>query len=122
HGNGATNWSTLKALNTSWIEDKKVRVIAQWALKKHPELTDVPLILDAAKSDADRAALEMVMARLEYGRPFFMPPNVPAERVAAVRRAVGATLKDPAHPAGAGEVEIDGRPLTRGGGARAGAP
>src|SRR5215216_5304596 len=58
HGNGATNWSTLKALNSNWLEEKKVRVIAQWALKKHPELGDVPLILDGAKTDADRARSE----------------------------------------------------------------
>jgi len=112
HGNGATNWSTLKVLNTSWIEEKKVRVIAQWALKKHPELADVPLILDVAKSDADRAALQMVMARLEYGRPFFMPPNVPAERVAVVRRAFTATMADPAYLAEAEKLKIDVEPLS----------
>ena len=36
NGNRATNWSTLKALNASWIEERKVKVLAQWALKKHP--------------------------------------------------------------------------------------
>jgi len=111
HGNGATNWSTLKALNASWIEDKKVRVLAQWALKKHPELPDVPLILDVAQSEADRAALKLVIARLEYGRPFFMPPNVPPERVAAVRRAFDATMKDPAYLAEADKLKIDIDPL-----------
>ena len=111
HGNGATNWSTLKALNSSWIEEKKVRVLAQWALKKHPELPDVPLILDVAKTDADREALKLVVARLEYGRPFFMPPNVPPERVAAVRRAFDATMKDPAYLADADKLKIDVDPL-----------
>jgi len=112
HGNGATNWSTLKALNASWIEEKKVKVLAQWALKKHPELPDVPLILDVAKSDADRAALKLVIARLEYGRPFFMPPNVPPERLAAVRRAFDATMKDPAYLAEAEKLKIDVDPLS----------
>ena len=54
----------------------------------------------------------MVMARLEYGRPFFMPPNVPAERVAAVRRAFDATMKDPAYLAEAEKLKIDVEPLT----------
>src|SRR5499426_1639523 len=112
HGNGATNWSTLKALNAGWIEEKKVRVLAQWALKKHPELPDVPLILDVAKNEADRAALKLVIARLEYGRPFFMPPNVPPERVAAVRRAFDATMKDPAYLAEAEKLKIDVDPLS----------
>jgi tripartite-type tricarboxylate transporter receptor subunit TctC len=112
HGNGATNWSTLKALNPDWIRDKKVRVLVQWGLNKHPELPDVPLILDAAKSDADRAALKLVIARLEYGRPFFMPPNVPAERVTAVRRAFDAAVKDPTYLAEAEKLKIDVDPLT----------
>jgi tripartite-type tricarboxylate transporter receptor subunit TctC len=107
HGNGATNWSTLKALNTNWLEEKKVRVIAQWALKAHPELSGVPLILDSAKTDADRAALRLVIARLEYGRPFFMPPQGPPERVAAVRRAFAAAVKDPAYLAEAEKLKID---------------
>jgi hypothetical protein len=112
HGNGATNWSTLKALNSSWLEEKKVRVIAQWALKAHPELAGVPLILDGAKTDADRAALRLVIARLEYGRPFFMPPQVPPERVAAVRRAFDAAVKDPAYLAEAEKLKIDVDPLS----------
>ncbi|MFL5089127.1 MAG: Bug family tripartite tricarboxylate transporter substrate binding protein [Xanthobacteraceae bacterium] len=112
HGNGATNWSTLKALNSNWLEEKKVRVVAQWALKGHPELTGVPLILDSAKTDADRAALRLVIARLEYGRPFFMPPQVPPERVAAVRRAFDAAVKDPAYLADAEKLKIDVDPLS----------
>jgi hypothetical protein len=84
----------------------------QWGLNKHPELPDVPLILDVAKSDADRDALKLVIARLEYGRPFFMPPNVPAERVAAVRRAFDATMKDSAYLADCEKLKIDVDPLS----------
>jgi tripartite-type tricarboxylate transporter receptor subunit TctC len=112
HGNGATNWSTLKALSSNWIEEKKVKLLAQWALKPHPELGGVPLILDVAKNEADRAALNLVITRLEYGRPFFMPPNVPPERVAAVRRAFDAAVKDPAYLAEAEKLKIDVEPLT----------
>ena len=111
-GNGATNWSTLKALNTNWLEEKKVKPIAQWALKKHPELSEVPMILDLAKTDADRQALLLAMARLEFGRPFFLPPNVPPERVEALRRAFDATMRDPAYLADAEKLKIDIEPLT----------
>jgi len=88
-GNGASNWSTLKALNANWIAEKKVRPIAQWALRKHPELADVPMVLDLAKSAPDRQALLLALARLEFGRPFFLPTNVPAtgsKRCGALRR------------------------------------
>jgi tripartite-type tricarboxylate transporter receptor subunit TctC len=84
-GNGATNWTTLKLLNSDWIAGKKVKVLGQWGLKKHPDLPDVPLVLDVAKTEADKQALRLALARLEYGRPFFLPPGVPAERVTAPR-------------------------------------
>ena len=111
-GNGATNWSTLKLINSDWIAVKKIRVLAQWALKKHPELTDVPLVLDLAQSEADKQALRLALARLEYGRPFFLPPGVPTERVTALRRAFDAALKDPALIAEADKSKIEIDPLS----------
>jgi tripartite-type tricarboxylate transporter receptor subunit TctC len=112
HGNGASNWSTLKALNSDWVAEKKVRLLVQWGLAKNPELADIPLILDVAQTDTDRAALRLAVARLEYGRPFFMPPNVPPERLAAMRRAFDATMKDAAYLADAEKLKIDVDPLT----------
>jgi tripartite-type tricarboxylate transporter receptor subunit TctC len=108
-GNGATNWSTVKALNSSWLTEKKIRIIVQWGLKQNPELADVPLVLDLAKTPSDRQALELALARLEFGRPFFLPPNVPPERVEALRRAFDATMKDPAFLADAekSKIEVD---------------
>jgi tripartite-type tricarboxylate transporter receptor subunit TctC len=111
-GNGATNWSTVKALNSSWLAEKKIRIIVQWGLKKNPELPDVPLVLDLAKSAADRGALELALARLEFGRPFFLPPNVPPDRVEALRRAFNLTVKDPAFLADADKSKIEVDPLT----------
>ena len=101
------NWSTLKAINSNWIAEKKIRFLTQWALKKNPELPDVPLIFEFAKSEADRQILRFAVARLEYGRPFFLPPNVPAERVQALRRAFDATVKDPAYLAEADKLKIE---------------
>ncbi|MGA7487789.1 MAG: hypothetical protein WBW74_12745 [Xanthobacteraceae bacterium] len=106
------NWSTLKALSSNWLAEKKVKLIAQWALKKNPELAGVPLALDLAKTDAERQALMLALARLEYGRPFFLPPNVPAARVAALRRAFDATMKDPAYLAEAEKLKIEVDPLS----------
>jgi len=93
-GNGASNWSTLKAIASQYVADKKIRVIAQWGLKANPELPDVPLIFDLAKTESDRQALTLAVARVEFGRPFFLPSNVPPARVEALRRAFDATMKD----------------------------
>jgi tripartite-type tricarboxylate transporter receptor subunit TctC len=111
-GNGATNWSTVKALNSNWLDEKKIKIIVQWGLKKNPELADVPLVMEMAKTDADRQALELALARLEFGRPFFLPPNVPAERVEALRRAFDATVKDKAFLADADKSKVEVDPLT----------
>jgi tripartite-type tricarboxylate transporter receptor subunit TctC len=111
HGTIA-NWSTLKAINPGWITDKKIRMLAQWTFTKNPELPDVPMFLSLAKTDEQRAALRLMLARLEYGRPFFLPPNVPPARVQALRRAFDATMKDPAYLAEADRLKIEVEPLT----------
>ena len=111
-GNGSTNWTTLLSLNGDWVKEKKVNVIAQWALRKHPDLPNVPMVLDLAKSEADRAALELLIARLEYGRPYFVPPGVPADRVQALRRAFDATMKDPEFLADAKKFSLEIDPIT----------
>jgi tripartite-type tricarboxylate transporter receptor subunit TctC len=105
-------WTTLKTLSSNWLADKKIKIIAQWALRKNPELPGIPNVLDLAKTDAERDALRLVMARLDIGRPFFLPPNVPADRVAALRSAFDATMKDPNYLAEAEKQKIDIDPLT----------
>ena len=110
HGTWA-NWSTLKAISEQWIKDKKIRILAQWGLRKHPELPDVPLILDQAKTEEQKQSLDLALARLEFGRPFFMPPNVPAERVNAIRRAFDAVMKDKEFLDEADKLKIEIDPL-----------
>jgi hypothetical protein len=81
-------------LNNNWITEKKVRIIMQYGLKPHPDLPYVPTIYSLIKTEDDRQAISLLVARLEYGRPFFMPPKVDAGIVEAVRRAFDATMRD----------------------------
>src|ERR1700724_1055580 len=71
-------WTTLKTLSSTWLAERKIKIIAQWALRPNPELPDIPNVLDLAKTQAERDALRLVMARLDIGRAFFLPPNLPA--------------------------------------------
>src|SRR5260370_38876162 len=87
HGNGATIWTTLKLLNSNWIEEKKVRVLVQWGLKKHPDLPDVPLILDLAKTEADKQALRLPPPPPDIGTPLILPPRAPRPRHSRARAA-----------------------------------
>ena len=111
-GNGATAWSTVKALLSAMLEQKKVKVIAQWGPQDNPELPGVPNIFSLAKTDADRQALMLVLGRLEYGRPFFVPPGVPEDRVAALRTAFDAAMKDPELLKDAAKARLDIDPLS----------
>jgi tripartite-type tricarboxylate transporter receptor subunit TctC len=104
---GIAAWTTVKTLQSKWLKEKKIKIIAQWALRPNPELPGVPNIFDLAKTDADRDAFRLVMARLDIGRPFFVPPGVPADRVAALRKAFDDTMKDKDYLAEAKRLRID---------------
>ena len=111
-GEGGIGWAAIKAQVPQWITEKKITVIAQYGLKRNPDLADVPSMLELAKTDADRRALLMLFSRSEYGRPYFLPPDVPAARVAALRRAFDATMRDPAFIADAAKLQLDVDPMT----------
>jgi tripartite-type tricarboxylate transporter receptor subunit TctC len=105
-------WFALNAQVPQWAPDGKIKVIAQFGPTRSKILPDVPLMLDLAKSPADRQALLLLFGRTEYGRPYFLPPGVPAERVAALRRAFDATMKDDAFMAEASKIGFAVDPLT----------
>src|SRR5262245_26873528 len=86
-GRCAWSWSAAKATRRAWIEQKRVNIFVQTALSKHHELPDVPLIIDIAKSEADRDILKLIFARQEFAWPYVAPPGVPSDRVAALRKA-----------------------------------
>jgi tripartite-type tricarboxylate transporter receptor subunit TctC len=111
-GQGGIGWAAIKAQVPQWIAEKKIKVIAQYGLKRHPELADVPAMLEQARTEPDRQALTMLFARTEYGRPYFLPPEVPAARVQALRRAFDATMRDQAFVADAARLQLEIDPMT----------
>lgn len=111
-GIAAVNWSSLTSLQPQWLAQKKINLIGQFGMRVHPELKGVPMWLDVAKSEADKQAMELLLSRLETGRPFFFPPDVPAARVTALRRAFDATMKDPAFLAEADKAKLEVDPMT----------
>ena len=69
-GNGSVGWSLTKSLKPEWLKEKKIKVILQFGLKKHPELLDVPLVTELAQNEQQLQAMKLMFARSEYGRPF----------------------------------------------------
>ena len=111
-GMGSNGWLSLKTLNSNWLTEKKIIPIVLFNFEQNPELPGVPTIFDVAKTDSDRKAFALMVGRLEYGRPFLLPPDVPAARVTYMRRAFDATMKDPAFLAEAAKSKIDVDPIT----------
>jgi tripartite-type tricarboxylate transporter receptor subunit TctC len=90
----AIGWTYLKLRKADWLAERKINILFQMA-DKHPDIPDVPSIIDYALTPLDRAVFDLLFAPQKMGRPFFMPPQVPAERVQALRTAFERTLKDP---------------------------
>jgi tripartite-type tricarboxylate transporter receptor subunit TctC len=105
-------WSTIKASRFQWIRDHKLNVLLQMAFDKLPELPDVPSALELVKDPGKRQVLELILIRQEMGRPFAAPPGTPPERVAALRKAFEATMKDPEFLADAQRAQLEIEPLT----------
>ena len=89
------SWSDIESRHPDWIAGSKVHFLMQFSLDPIPALKDVPFILDAARNPEERALLKLLMQNKALGRPFFLAPKVPAERVAALRAAFDATMRDP---------------------------
>ena len=96
HGTSGLSLGTVRSAKPEWLTGGKVNIILQLALNAHPTLLKgVPLALDLATEPVARQALELVLSRQAKAYPISAPPGVPAERVAALRAAFTATMKDP---------------------------
>ena len=91
----STSWTAVKVAHPTWLPEKTITVLVQFALKRHPDLPDVPTAVELARNDEERKILSAIMAASEIGTAFFTTPEVPADRVTALRRAFDATMKDP---------------------------
>jgi tripartite-type tricarboxylate transporter receptor subunit TctC len=91
----STSWTAVKVAHPDWRPDKKINIIVQFALTKHPELPEVPTVVELARNDEERQILRAVMNATEIGTAFFTTPNTPNDRVEALRRAFDDTMKDP---------------------------
>jgi Tripartite tricarboxylate transporter family receptor len=95
-----------------WVKDGTVHIIMQLSTEKHPDLPDIPLIMDLAPSEDDKKLLRLVFARQALGRPFIAPPGIPADRVEALRQAFDATMQDPEFLEEAAQADLEITPIS----------
>ena len=111
-GRGSNSWASWKSTRPQWLAEKKVFILVQVGVKRNPELAEVPTMQELAKNDADRQVLEFISADTAISRPLVTNAGVPRERVAALRRAFDATMKDPEFLAEAERTKTDISPMT----------
>jgi tripartite-type tricarboxylate transporter receptor subunit TctC len=93
-GRCGMSYSSLVSTRPAWLQEKKFRILLQISTAKHPDLPDVPLVMDVAGSERQRQIMKLLFARQLWGRPIVAPPQVPSPRLAALRRAFVATMND----------------------------
>jgi tripartite-type tricarboxylate transporter receptor subunit TctC len=106
------SWSTIKASRPHWIREKLLNVIVQLGLEKLPDLPDVPAALDLVNDAEKKQVLTLILMRQEPGRPVAAPPGIPANRLAALRGAFEATMKDAEFVAEAEKLQMEIEPLS----------
>jgi tripartite-type tricarboxylate transporter receptor subunit TctC len=101
------SWSTVKSRYGAWVKEKRINILLQAAPAKAPDLPNVPMASDYAKTMEQRQMLDFALASEILARPFVAPPGIPEDRKAILRKAFDETVKDPAFLADAERTMID---------------
>ncbi len=86
-------WSSWKVTKPDWIKNGDIRILA-YAGPTPKDLPGVPSVTDLVKNDDDRRTVELIVSGTRLGRPLAFAGGVPADRVAAVRKAFDETMRD----------------------------
>jgi len=105
------SWSTIKSRHPEWLTGHSVNIIVQAALKKEPEISAVPLATDLTKTPEQLQIIKLLLVSQAMARPFAAPPDIPADRKAALIAAFDATMKDADFLAEAQKLSFDVRPV-----------
>ena len=102
----STAHSTLMANRADWVRDKKINILVQFGRSRMQDIPDVPTAIEIAPDAEARQLLEFIASKFVLARPYALPPDTPANRVAALRSAFDATMKDPAFLRDAEKVSL----------------
>jgi tripartite-type tricarboxylate transporter receptor subunit TctC len=95
HGH-AVSWPVIAGTKKDWIEKRLVTSLVTIAMKREPELPDVPALAELVTSDQDRTLIRLLTAPAALGRAWVAFGDIPSERLAALREAWSKTMVDPA--------------------------
>ena len=101
------SWGTIASLHPDWIRDKKINVIVQAGLRKHPDLSDVPILTEAIRDQEQEQMLKLMLTPLALSRPFAAPPDIPADRKQALISGFAQAASDPQLKTEGGRMNMD---------------
>lgn len=101
------SWSSIESTRGHWIKEKKLNLLVQLGVDKHPDLPNVPLLGEMATSDHQREIIEMIISPQLMGRPILTTPSVPQDRLAALRAAFDKSMTDPEFKALAQKQQLE---------------
>jgi tripartite-type tricarboxylate transporter receptor subunit TctC len=93
-GRAGQSWAGWNSEQPNWVRDKKLNYLIQVGLKKDPEIPHIPLLMDLAKGKKAHAIIKLFSAQISTGRPMYVVPEVPKDRVAILRKAFDKTMTD----------------------------
>jgi tripartite-type tricarboxylate transporter receptor subunit TctC len=93
-GSGSWSWSNIPFAHSDWLKDKKINLLLQLGLSAHPDIPDVPLANNFAKSHEDLEILNILLGMRKFSYPFFIAPGVPNDRATALIDAFSKSLSD----------------------------
>jgi tripartite-type tricarboxylate transporter receptor subunit TctC len=108
----AFSMASVIGQRADWVKEKKINFIAQAGVHRAHEIPDVPLLTELAKNDEEREILRLISSPPSLGRPFTAPPEVPAERLAILRKAFQDTLRDKAFLEEAEKLKLEIEPMS----------
>jgi tripartite-type tricarboxylate transporter receptor subunit TctC len=110
-GRGSDSWASLKSTHPQWIAERKVNILFQVGPRREADLPNVPLWAELAQTEDQRRVLEILSGDAAVGRPILTAPDVPPERVKALRKAFDDTLADPQFLAAAKQANMYFNPI-----------
>lgn len=104
-------WEGVKSGDAAWLRDKKITLFVQYGVNRHPDLPNLPTVVESMDNDEQRQIMRLFVSTSEIGRSLLIPPEVPADRVAALRSGFNAMVKDAAFRAEADKLQMEIDPL-----------
>jgi tripartite-type tricarboxylate transporter receptor subunit TctC len=111
-GHGSISWASLKTERPDWVSRHVVNILFQVGPRRETDLPDVPLWVELGQNDEQRQVLDMLSGFVAVGRPFLTAPNVPPDRLEALRQAFDETMRDPAFLDAARQAQMYLNPLS----------